>query len=217
LKELEKKVFCSAAVSMEVMELARRSKISGRTDGGRYTPPVKWVVTIGSDEMLLEATSVEGGVEITGSDGVADSILTDWSPGQEVFSGKSSDGEMVLQVERTRGGYRLWGQGLMVNASVRTVRAAELAGRMPIKESDNYGGRLISPMPGKVVSVFVEEGQKVRVGDSLVIIDAMKMENLLCAESEGIVGAIHVALGDSLSVEQTILEITPIADDEVDL
>ena len=144
-------------------------------------------------------------------------MLTDWSPGQEVFSGKSSEGEMVLQVERTRGGYRLWGQGLMVNASVRTVRAAELAGRMPIKESDNYGGRLISPMPGKVVSVFVEEGQKVRVGDSLVIIDAMKMENLLCAESEGIVGAIHVAVGDSLSVEQTILEITPIADDEADL
>ena len=87
---------------------------------------------------------------------------------------------------------------------------------MCIRDS-NYGGRFISPMPGKVVSVFVEEGQKVRVGDSLVIIDAMKMENLLCAESEGIVGAIHVALGDSLSVEQTILEITPIADDEVDL
>ena len=217
LKELEHKVFCSAAVSMEVLELGRRSKISGRMDGGRYRPPVKWVVTMGSEEVPLEATSIEGGVEITGSDGVAGSILTDWRPGQEVFSASWSEGEMVLQVERTRGGYRLWGQGLMVNASVRTVRVAELAGRMPIKESDSFGGRLISPMPGKVVSVFVEEGQKVRVGDSLVIIDAMKMENLLCAESEGIVGAIHVAVGDSLSVEQTILEITPIADDQANL
>ena len=160
----------------------------------------------------MEATPIEGGVEITGNDGVADSIVTDWGPGQEVFSGKSSEGEIVLQVERTRGGYRLWGQGLMVNAAVRTVRAAELAGRMPIKESDNFGGRLISPMPGKVVSVFVEEGQKVRVGDSLVIIDAMKMENLLCAESEGIVGAIHVSPGDSLSVEQIILEMVPAID-----
>jgi len=217
LKELEKKVFYSAAVSMEVLELARRAKISGRTDGGRYTPPVKWVVTIGSEEVALEATSIEGGVEITGKDGVTDRMVTDWRPGEELFSGRLSEGDMVLQVERTRGGYRLWGQGLMVNASVRTVRVAELAGRMPIKESDNFGGRLISPMPGKVVSVFVEEGQKVRVGDSLVIIDAMKMENLLCAESEGIVGAIHVAVGDSLSVEQTILEITPIADDQANL
>ena len=80
---------------------------------------------------------------------------------------------------------------------------------MPVKTVDNYGGRLVSPMPGKVVSVFVEEGQKVRIGDSLVIIDAMKMENLLCAENNGIVEKIHISPGDSLSVEQTILEIMP--------
>ena len=72
-------------------------------------------------------------------------------------------------------------------------------------------------MPGKVTKVLVKEKDKVQEGDSLLILDAMKMENLLCAESEGIVGAIHVAVGDSLSVEQTILEITPIADDEANL
>ena len=67
---------------------------------------------------------------------------------------------------------------------------------------------------GKIANLFVEEGEKVRIGDSLVIIDAMKMENLLCAESDGIIGVIHVSPGDSLSVEQIILEIKPITNDE---
>ncbi len=217
LKDKEKKSFCSAAVSMEVLELTRRAKISGRTDGGRYIPSVKWVVIIDSEEVALEATLSEGGVEIKWDDGLTDRVVTDWSPGQDVFLGELSEGEIVLQVEKSRDGYRLWGQGLMVNASVHTIRAAELLGRMPIKESDNYGGRLVSPMPGKVISLFVEKGQKVRIGDSLVIIDAMKMENLLCAESEGIVESIHVAPGDSLSVDQIILEIASTGDNEADL
>ena len=216
LEDSERKIFSSVAVSMEVLELNRRAKISGRTDRGRYIPPVEWVVTIGSEEMLLEAILGENGVEIAGSKGITNALVTDWLPGQEVFSGESLEGEIVLQVEKVRSGYyRLWGQGLAASASVLTVRAAALMRDMPIKEMDNCGGRLVSPMPGKVVSVFVKEGQKVRAGDSLVIIDAMKMENLLCAESEGIVDAVHVAPGDSLSVEQTILEIVPTADNEV--
>ena len=214
LDDLEKRVLASAVVSMEVLEWGRRAQISGRMDGGRYIPPTDWVVTIGLEEVMLAAALNEDGVAVTGAGGVKDVVVTNWVPGQDVFKARSFQGEIVLQVEKSRGSYRLSGQGLMVNALVLPVRAAELMGGMPIKAVDHNGGRLVSPMPGKVVSVFVEEGQAVRIGDSLVIIDAMKMENLLCAESEGVIGAIHVSPGDSLSVEQIILEIKPTTDVE---
>ena len=144
--------------------------------------------------------------------GVKEDVIGHWSPGQRVLEVTIGGEKVVLQVEQYRGGYTLLGRGSLVNASVRTVRSNELARRMQEKQKENLGGRLVSPMPGKVVSVFVEEGQRVRAGDSLVVIDAMKMENLLCAESEGIVGAIHVSPGDSLSVEQIILEMVPAID-----
>ena len=211
-KQDEKKVFVAVAAFIHLSEALRRSLISGRTDGGRYLVPTNWVVAIGSEEMAVTAVPTEGGIKIAQNAGTEVTLLSDWIPGQTVFHGTLGKKEVTLQVEKHKGSYALWGRGVLVEASVRTTRSAELMAHMPEKHNENHGGRVISPMPGKVVSVFVEKGQKVRVGDSLVIIDAMKMENLLCAESEGVVGTVHVVPGDSLSVEQIILEIAPTSD-----
>ena len=209
-KQAKKLDFVAVATFIHVSQVYRRALISGRTDEGRYSVPVNWVVAIGSEEIAVRAAPTEGGIEIT-QNAMREVVLSDWVPGKTVFHGTLGGKEVTLQVEKGKSSYTLWGRGFLVKTSVRTTRCAELMARMPEKGNENNGGRVVSPMPGKVVSVFVEKGQKVGVGDSLVIIDAMKMENLLCAESEGIVGTVHVAPGDSLSVEQVILEITPAA------
>ena len=159
----------------------------------------------------IRAVVIEGGLEIT-YEGLSSIILSDWSPEEKIFRGVLGEKKIILQVENMGTGYNLWGKGAFVETSVQTRRASELMASMPEIRKERNGGRLVSPMPGKVVNVFVEKGQKVSVGDSLVIIDAMKMENLLCAESDGIVGEVHVAAGDSLSVEQIIMEIAAVAD-----
>jgi propionyl-CoA carboxylase alpha chain len=207
----EKLIFVSAAIFIHISQILRGALISGVTDKDRYVVPMDWVVAIGSEEILITIVPTKGGFKVT-QNGRTEVILSDWYPGEAVFHGSLRGEKIILQVEKTRGSYTLWGRGVLVNISVRTRRSAELMARMPEKHKGNNGGRLVSPMPGKVVSIFVEKGQKVRAGDSLLTIDAMKMENLLCAEGEGVVEMVHVAPGDSLSVEQVILEITPTAD-----
>ena len=86
--------------------------------------------------------------------------------------------------------------------------AAEMLGRMPEREAPDMSGQLTSPMPGLLVSLEVEEGQGVKIGEPLAVIEAMKMENQLFAERDGVVAKIHLTPGDSLDVGQLILELT---------
>ena len=85
-------------------------------------------------------------------------------------------------------------------------RAVALAALMPKKENAGGGKELLCPMPGLVVSVAVVPGQEVKNGEILAIVEAMKMENVLRAERDGTVKAVHAKAGDSLAVDAVILE-----------
>jgi propionyl-CoA carboxylase alpha chain len=89
---------------------------------------------------------------------------------------------------------------------VLAPRTAELAARMPIKAPADLSRFLLSPMPGLLVSVAVAVGQEVKAGEVLAVVEAMKMENVLRAERDGTVGKLHAKPGDSLAVDQNILE-----------
>jgi propionyl-CoA carboxylase alpha chain len=89
---------------------------------------------------------------------------------------------------------------------VLSARAAELAAKMPVKRPPDTSRFLLSPMPGLLKSVAVNEGQEVKTGEELAVVEAMKMENILRAERDGVVGKLHAAPGDSLAVDQKILE-----------
>jgi propionyl-CoA carboxylase alpha chain len=65
---------------------------------------------------------------------------------------------------------------------------------------------LLSPMPGLLSRVSVEIGQEIKAGQELAVVEAMKMENILRADNDGVVAKIHAAPGSSLAVDQTILE-----------
>ncbi|MCH7932213.1 MAG: biotin/lipoyl-binding protein, partial [Proteobacteria bacterium] len=92
-------------------------------------------------------------------------------------------------------------------AVVRRARAAELAARMPAKAPPDRSRLLLSPMPGRVVSIAVEAGQEVKAGEPLCVVDAMKMENILRAERDGRVARVVTGAGESVEVDQVILEL----------
>ena len=96
--------------------------------------------------------------------------------------------------------------GIEAKAYVYTDTEAQAARLMPVKKSPDTGKLLLCPMPGLVMSIAVAEGQEVKVGETLAVVEAMKMENVLRAERDGIVKTIKAKKGDSLAVDAVIME-----------
>ncbi len=96
--------------------------------------------------------------------------------------------------------------GSFADARVYTMREAELARLMPVKAAGGSGKQVLCPMPGLLREVMVAEGQAVKAGESLAVVEAMKMENVLKAERDGTVAKVMVKPGDSLGFEAVILE-----------
>jgi propionyl-CoA carboxylase alpha chain len=127
-------------------------------------------------------------------------------PGEPVWQG-SIDGYFVaMQVRMIANGFRLAHQGFEVSAYVFTESEAESARLMPVIATADTGKKLLCPMPGLVVSIAVNEGQEVKAGETLAVVEAMKMQNVLRAERDGTVKKIHAAAGATLAVDALILE-----------
>ncbi|HEY8710954.1 MAG TPA: biotin/lipoyl-containing protein, partial [Burkholderiaceae bacterium] len=110
------------------------------------------------------------------------------------------------QVERLTLAYRVIHRGAQVEVRVLSRRAAELNALMPFKAPPDLSKFLLSPMPGLLVDVAVAPGQAVRAGEKLAVIEAMKMENILVAMQDCVVAQVRAGKGESLSVDQVILE-----------
>jgi propionyl-CoA carboxylase alpha chain len=133
-------------------------------------------------------------------------IHTDWCFCQPLFRGTVNGEPVCLQVKRRGIRYAVTHRGLKTNGMVMTPRAAELYSIMPRKKPADLSGFLLAPMPGLLVKLSVEAGQAVKYGEELAVIEAMKMENVLRATRDGVVVRIIAAIGDSLTVDQVILE-----------
>jgi propionyl-CoA carboxylase alpha chain len=133
-------------------------------------------------------------------------VMTDWSFCQDILRATINGKRLVFQVSRQGLGYRIVHRGKTTNAQVLTPRAADLYQLMPKKSQEDQSKLLQAPMPGLLVQLRVEEGHVVKAGQELAVIEAMKMENVLRAEMDGIVGKISCRCGDSLNVDQVILE-----------
>jgi len=133
-------------------------------------------------------------------------IETDWQAGDPLMSAQVDNELMVVQVDGTGSGWRLFNEGSQAEALVLTPRQAELYTLMPVKAAPDTSKFLLSPMPGLLASVAVREGQEVKAGETLAVVEAMKMENVLRAAQDGTVKVLHAKAGDSLKVDQKILE-----------
>jgi propionyl-CoA carboxylase alpha chain len=133
---------------------------------------------------------------------------TDWRPGEPLMHLRVEDRLVTVQVERLKGRvFRLVHGGVIRRAQVLLPRAAELLQQMPPKQAADTSRLVLSPMPGLLTAVVVDEGQDVKAGEPLVVVEAMKMENVLRAERDGRVAKLRAKPGDSLAVDQVILEL----------
>jgi propionyl-CoA carboxylase alpha chain len=112
----------------------------------------------------------------------------------------------AAQLERKGLDYHVWHGGAQVVARMLSPRAAELYRLMPVKAPPDLSRFLLSPMPGLLVDVAVAVGQTVRAGERLAVIEAMKMENVLLAQRDAVIRRIAVDRGESVSVDQVIME-----------
>jgi propionyl-CoA carboxylase alpha chain len=190
----------------------RAAGVSGQIPGRSRKIPSKWVVaTKGADGNYTE-TPVEITSEVSGSGGTVQIgeksivVTTDWLPGQPLFAAIIDGKPVTIQVDRKGVGYRLFHAGSQADVRVYTQREAELARLMPNKPPPDLSKYLLSPMPGLLVTLVVAEGQEVKAGETLAVVEAMKMENVLKAERDGTVKKIYEKAGASLAVDQMILE-----------
>ena len=140
------------------------------------------------------------------ADGASIRVASDWTPGDQLARVSTDDDMLVLKVGKISGGFRIRSRGADLKVHVRTPRQAELARKMPEKLPPDTSKLLLCPMPGLIVKVDVEVGQEVQEGQALCTVEAMKMENILRAERKGVVSKINASAGDSLAVDDVIME-----------
>jgi propionyl-CoA carboxylase alpha chain len=195
----------ACACAMNRMAEIRRARVSGRMDNHERVVGTDWVVTIGAQSYTASIQADREGATVT-LDGSDYRITSAWLPGQPLAHLTVNGTPLVMKVARQPGGYRLRLRGADLKVRVFSPRQAELAALMPEKLPPDTSKLLLCPMPGMVVSIAVEEGQEVYEGQALATIEAMKMENILRAERKGKVAKINVAAGDSLAVDEIIME-----------
>ncbi|SPJ24266.1 acetyl-CoA carboxylase biotin carboxylase subunit [Palleronia abyssalis] len=196
----------AAAAAMNRVAEIRRTRISGRMDNHERRVGSDWVVTIQDREVELTTDADREGATVRFADGRSMRVTSDWQPGQPLAVLNVDREPLVLKVGRITGGYRVRTRGADLVVKVYSPRQAELARLMPEKVEADTSKLLLCPMPGLVVKLHVEDGAEVQQGQALCTIEAMKMENILRAERKGVVSKINAAEGDSLAVDEVIME-----------
>jgi propionyl-CoA carboxylase alpha chain len=196
----------SVAASMLRGYRDRAARIDGQLRGHERKVPQDWVAIIDGKHRPITIVPAEGGFDIT-IDGKINSVRTGWSFGQQLFGGTINGKEVFAQVERAAQTYRVQHAGRRSDVTILTPRAAELFKHMPVKEAPDMSKFLLSPMPGLLVSLSVKEGDTVSAGEQLAVVEAMKMENTLHAERDGVVAKIYFEAGTTLAVDDKILEL----------
>lgn len=200
----------AVAVFMHLREEERRRRISGQLNGTAATPK-EWTVGINNQDSVPVRTMTEGKdvVAVRLGEGKFSRMVeveSAWKPGEPVFVGEVAGQPLAMQVTRKSDQYRLMHRGATATISVRRPRVAALAGHMIEKPPADTSKQLLCPMPGLVISIQVQVGQDVKAGEVLAVVEAMKMENVLRAERDGVVKRIAAKPGDSLPVDAVILE-----------
>ena len=197
--------FVAAAVAAKLMRTERAARITGALNGA-LKPGEDFVVTLdGAQHAVTEAHLAVGSLHLL-IDGVRLEGVVDWFPGRPLLTLKSGGSETVFQIAREAGGYRLSQGGRVLLAVVRSPEAARLAALMPVKPPPDTSRMLLCPMPGLVVALPVAEGQAVKAGEPLAVVEAMKMENVLSAERDVTVTKLLVKTGDNLARDDIIME-----------
>ncbi|MEO5882694.1 MAG: acetyl/propionyl/methylcrotonyl-CoA carboxylase subunit alpha [Caldimonas sp.] len=191
----------AVAASMDALTYARRSGEQGAAALRRvvWLDATIYPVTVAGQRghwMVHFDDAPDAGLE----------VVSNWTPGQPVWQGSVSGEPVAIQARRSDNGVTLACGGMQVEARVLSACESEMLALMPPRRGSSTGSQLRSPMPGIVVAICAEVGQTVATGDPLCVIEAMKMEITLNAQSSGVVSNIHVSPGSSLALDDVIIE-----------
>jgi propionyl-CoA carboxylase alpha chain len=197
--------------------LQRAAGISGQLPGHEFTVGENFVVVLldaGGQNRPQPASvrdfQAHSGSSVVETGGRRYEVCSDWHMGGARIRGTVNGQQFIAQVERGVGknplATRIIHNGTRLDAMVLTPRAAELHALMPFKAPPDMSRYVLSPMPGLLVDIAVQPGQKVQAGERVAVIEAMKMENVLFAAADGVVGKVLATKGDSLVVDQPIVE-----------
>jgi propionyl-CoA carboxylase alpha chain len=212
------RVIAAVAASIDFISTRRRRLISGQIVG-RPIPvdPFRCVVFEKDLEFHVKVSEAAGvGTEVDewkvslltlrGREENTYRLASYWKPGDLVWRGTIDGVPRTAQVRTVPNGFRISHRGMSAVTYVYNEREAKLAALMPQKKGPDHGKELVCPMPGLVVEIAVKEGQEVKAGEALCIVEAMKMQNVLRAERDVVVKSIKAAPGDSMAVDAVIME-----------
>jgi len=183
----------------------RKRKISGQLNKS-VTRERRRAIWLGPDEIHADVEHRADAIVVTFENGARHILASDWAPGMPVWAGTMDGRRIAMHVRMIPNGFELAHRGFEVKAFVYTEREAAYARLMPLKKLSGSEKAVRCPMPGLVVSLAVSEGQEVKTGETLAVIEAMKMENVLRAERDGVIKKIRVKQGDSVAVDAVVME-----------
>ncbi|MHA6642082.1 acetyl-CoA carboxylase biotin carboxylase subunit [Mesorhizobium sp. A623] len=206
----EKAVLASIAVAVELLRKDRLDRLGGRLAPHSGALQRDWMVKLSEDylpvEILEGMISIPMEVDLSIERGKGLTVASDWRPGDAVWRGTVGDRLVVAQLRPLPNGIRIAWKGMAVTALTMLPATAALEKLMPEKVAPDTSKLLLCPMPGLIVSISVTEGQEVKAGDTLAVVEAMKMENVLRAERDLTVSKLNAKQGDSLAVDAVIME-----------
>ncbi|SLN49486.1 Acetyl-/propionyl-coenzyme A carboxylase alpha chain [Aquimixticola soesokkakensis] len=200
----------AACAAMYRMSEIRRTRVSGRMDNHERHVAADWVVQVSGHgtparDIVVHIDADKAGAFVSVA-GKSLRVEGDWVPGASLAQMTLDGAPLTLKLAKLPGGFRVRNRGAELKVFVRSPRAADLSRHMLEKLPPDTSKLLLCPMPGLVVKMAVEVGDEVQDGQALCTIEAMKMENILRAERRGKVSKINATAGDSLAVDEVIME-----------
>jgi propionyl-CoA carboxylase alpha chain len=197
---LQKDVMVATAVAMNEILSDQAGDTSQRID---------WVVLIDREPVGVTVSYDDEEaltLELVEEDRVLQLSDIDWRPGLAQFRGVLDDEAFTAEVKRVAGGFEIRSRASKSRVRVLSPHHAELFARLPEKVAADTSKLIQSPMPGLVVSIAVEPGQSVKTGETVAIIEAMKMQNIMKAERDGVVKAVGARAGDPVAADDVLVE-----------
>jgi len=201
LKSKDKILLISmASLAMKAIEIKRESELNK----GNY------VVTISKYHFELKYEILPNDVNDiyrikVDNNSIFYEIIVSWNIGEPLLRISLNDKKFIMQVSKNLSNYNICHAGFDIQSNVTELDIFNLSKMIPKKSKNILSKTLISPMPGQVVKICVSENQKVSSGEDLIILDAMKMENILKSDKDVIIKKINVKEGDTVSVDQELI------------
>jgi propionyl-CoA carboxylase alpha chain len=167
-----------------------------------------WIVVENGERRPVRVSNGVAGftVEFTEDKRTLKLEKADWRPGRPTFAGVLDGKPFTAQVKPAAEGFDIRHRAAQARVLVLTPRSAELHEKLPPKKAADTSKMVLSPMPGLVVSIDVATGQEVRAGEAVAVIEAMKMQNIIRAERDGVVKAVNTKAGDSVAADEVLVE-----------